>query len=152
MTTRRAVEQFLAQKRLALAGASRSGKKFGNTVHKELMRQGYDVVLVHPEASEIDGHKCWASVADLPPDMDGLVLVVPPDQSDDLVKQAAAAGIRNVWMQQRSETEAAVEFCAANGINEVHGECILMHAQPTGFHKFHRLLWGLLGKLPKDEA
>lgn len=152
MTTRRAVDEFLAQKRIALAGASRGGRKFGNTVHKEMMRKGYDVILVHPEASDIAGHKCFANVIDLPHDVGGLVLVVPPDKSEDLVKQAAAAGIRNVWMQQGSESQAAVEFCIVNGINEVHGECILMYAQPTGFHKFHKRIWGWLGKLPKEEA
>jgi len=152
MTTQRAVEQFLAQKHLALAGASRGGRKFGNTVHKELTRKGYDVLLVHPEAADIAGQRCYPHLMDLPKDVGGLVLVVPSDKSEDLVQQAAAAGIRNIWMQQGSESDKAVEFCKANGINEVHGECILMFAQPTGFHKFHKVIWGWLGKLPKEEA
>lgn len=152
MATRPAVEQFLAQKSIALAGASRGGKKFGNTIHKELARKGYDVTLVHPAAAEIGGQKCYAAVTDVPHNIGGLVLVVPPDQSEGLVKQAAAAGIRNVWMQQGSESPPAVHFCRENGINEVHGECILMFAQPTGFHKLHKWIWGLLGKLPQEEA
>jgi hypothetical protein len=31
----------------------------------------------------------------------------------------------------------------------VHGECILMFAQPSSFHRLHRWVWGLLGKLPR---
>lgn len=149
MTTRSSVDQFLAQKSLALAGASRSAKKFGNTILKELTKKGYHIDLVHPEAAEIDGHKCYASVEDLPGPVGGLVIVVPPEQTEKLVRQAVAAGIKNVWMQQGSESSEAAKFCQDNGINEVHGECILMFAQPTGFHKFHRWLWGLIGKLPK---
>lgn len=152
MTTRSAVEQFLAQRSLALAGASRSGKKFGNTVFKELTAKGYEVALVHPAAPDIGGHRCYPAVTELPHEVGGLVLVVPPDQTEGLVRQAASAGIRHVWMQQGSESPKAVEFCQANGINEVHGECILMFAQPSGIHKFHGWVWRLLGKLPKPEA
>jgi predicted CoA-binding protein len=66
------------------------------------------------------------------------------------VRDAAAAGIRRVWMQQGAESEAAIRFCAENGISAVHGECILMFAEPAAFyHRMHRWVWGLLGKLPR---
>lgn len=32
----------------------------------------------------------------------------------------------------------------------VHGECILMFADPKGIHRFHHWLRGLLGKLPEE--
>ena len=45
---------------------------------------------------------------------------------------------------------AAIKFCQENGISEVHGECILMFAKPLKFyHKPHRWVWGMIGKLPK---
>jgi predicted CoA-binding protein len=150
VTTRAAVEQFLAQGHLGLVGASRSGKRFGNYALRELTRKGYRVSVVHPEVSEIDGVRCYASVAELPDDVGGLVIVVPPEQTEMLVAEAAAAGVRNVWMQQGSESPRAVELCREHGINEVHGECILMYARPSGFHRVHRWLWGLVGKLPKE--
>jgi len=150
MTSRAAVEQFLVQKHLALVGASRKGKKFGNAVVKELSRKGYRFSLVHPEADEIDGLQCVPSIDALPADVGGLVLVVPADQTNNLVIEAADAGIRNIWMQQGSESIEAIEFCAEKEINTVHGECILMFADPKGIHKFHHWLWGLFGKLPKE--
>lgn len=149
MTTTTSVNQFLSQKRLALAGASRSGKKFGNMVLKDLTKKGYEVALVHPEAREIDGHKCYSSLGEIPGEIGGLLLVVPPEQTEQLVRQAASIGIKNVWMQQGSESPDSVQFCRENGVNEVHGECILMFAQPAGFHKLHRWIRGLTGKLPK---
>ncbi|MFH1844067.1 MAG: CoA-binding protein [bacterium] len=57
MTTREAIDLFLAQKRLALAGASRGGKKMGRLILKELTRKGYDIQPVHPAATEIAGRK-----------------------------------------------------------------------------------------------
>jgi predicted CoA-binding protein len=150
VTTRASVEQFLAQRHLGLVGASRTGKRFGNTVLRELTRKGYRVSVVHPEASEIDGVRCYSSVAELPDDVGGLVFVVPPEQTEKVVREAAAAGVRNLWMQQGSESPRAVELCREHGINEVHGECILMFAQPTGVHRFHRWLWGLVGKFSQE--
>jgi len=150
MTSRAAVDQFLSEKRLALAGASRNGKKFGNAVVKELTKKGYSFSLVHPEADEIEGVRCVSSIADLPDDIGGLVLVVPPEQTTRLVQEAAEAGIGNVWMQQGSESAEAIAFCAEHGISAVHGECILMFADPGGIHRFHHWLWGLFGKLPKE--
>jgi len=79
----------------------------------------------------------------------GVLIVVPPAQAEKVVRAAHAAGIPRVWMQQGSESETAVRFCKENGIAEVHGECILMFAGKSAFHKPHRWLWQLLGKAPK---
>jgi predicted CoA-binding protein len=151
MTTRSSVERFLALRHLALAGASRRGKGFGNSVLATLQGQGYEVSLVHPEVTEIGGVPCVASVQDLPDGVSGLVVIVPPDQTEGLVRDAVARGLEHVWLQQGCGTPAAVQLCREAGVNVVDGECILMFARPTGIHRFHRWLRGLLGKLPRDE-
>jgi predicted CoA-binding protein len=152
MTTQASVEGFLAEKTLAIAGVSRDGKGFGNSVLKDLTGKGYEVLPVHPEAEEVGGVQCSPSLAELPKEVGGLILVVPPDQTARLVREAKDVGIDRVWMQQGAESAEAVEFCQENGIDAVHGECIMMFAQPTGFHRFHRWLWGVFGKLPEVES
>ena len=151
MATRSSVEKFLAQSHLGLVGASRGGKKFGNAVLRELTRKGYRVSVVHPEAAEIDGVRCVPSVTELPEEVGGLVVVVPPEQTEKVVREAAAKGVRRIWMQQGAESAAAIELCRESGIDLVHGECILMYAEPAGIHRFHHWLWKLLGKLPLSE-
>ncbi|NQV40903.1 MAG: CoA-binding protein [Candidatus Marinimicrobia bacterium] len=146
------VESFLAEKKLALAGASRKGNKFGNAVFKELSSKGYELLLMHPEAESIDGVPCYGSLAELPTDVGGLINVVPAIQTEKLVREAHASGIRKVWMQQGSDSPAAIEYCKENDIEVIHGECILMFAQPQGLHKFHHWLLGLFGKLPKGHT
>lgn len=148
MTTRAAVEQFLAHQALALIGASRGGRKFGNTILKVLTDKGYRVNVVHPHATEIDGRRCYPSLAALPEPVGGLVLVVPPEQTSAVVRDAAERGFPDIWMQQGSESPEAVRFCQEKGLNAIHGECILMFANPTGFHRCHRWVRGVLGKLP----
>jgi predicted CoA-binding protein len=149
MTTKAAVEDFLAQQTLAVVGVSREGKKFGNTAYKELKAKGYQVFPVHPHVDAIDGARCYPGLSALPEPVGGVLIVVPPHETEKVVRDAAAAGIRRVWMQQGAGSQAAIQFCEEQGISAIHGECILMFADPASFHRLHRWIWGLLGKLPK---
>ncbi len=149
MTSRAAIDEFLAQKRLGLAGASRSGRGFGNAVLKELTAKGYEIHPVHPAAAQVNGIPCVASVAELPAGVEGLILVVPPAETERLVRQAAERGIRRVWMQQGAESPAAIALGEQSGLTVIHGQCILMFApQAAWFHRLHRWIWGRLGRLP----
>jgi len=152
MVSKTAIDDFLGRESLALAGVSRSGKKFGNAVLKDLSGKGYEVLPIHPEAAEIGGVRCYRSLADLPVEVGGMVLVVPPLQTERLVREAGEVGIGSVWMQPGAESEAAIRFCEEQGIDVIHGECIMMFAQPKGIHKAHRWLRGVLGKLPADDS
>jgi uncharacterized protein len=149
-TDRRTISDFLAQRTLALVGASRNGKKFGNAALRELRAKGYTVHPVHPSAETIDGVCCWPSLAALPEPVGGVLTVVPPAETEKVVAAAHAAGIGRVWMQQGSESDAAIRFCAEHGVAVVHHECVLMFAEPAHwFHRAHRWLWDRLGKLPQ---
>ena len=149
MTTRQQIREFLAQPRLALVGASRSGKGFGNYALKELTAKGYDVLPVHPEADAIHGFRCNRRLSELPSDVTSLIVVVPPTATERVVEEAASVGLKRVWLQQGAESQEAIDACRRHGIEVVHGECILMYAEPAGFvHRAHRWLWRVFGKLP----
>ena len=148
MTSQTAVDAFLAQPALALVGMSRSGEGFGNYARTALARQGYRVYPIHPSADTIEGHPCYHRFADLPEHVDAVLIVVPPEEAVIVVKEAAAAGIHHVWLQQGAESPQVLDACRETGVDAVAGECILMFAKPTGFHKAHRLLWKMIGRLP----
>jgi len=151
MTEQAAVEAFLSQRRLAVVGVSRSGKKFGNLVYRALKERGFEVVAVHPQAEVLEGDRCVPSVAALPHRVDGVVLVVPPAESLRVVGEAAAAGIRRVWLQPGSFSPEVLRLAQAQGMSVVAGECIMMHARPVrSIHWVHRLVRKLLGKLPSS--
>ena len=151
MTTRREIDEFLAQKTLAISGVSRSGRKFGNMILKDLPRLGYRLLPIHPEAAEVGGVRAYPSFAALPEPVGGVIVVVPPAQAERVVKEAAAQGIRRVWLQQGAESPEAVKFCEENGISVVHGECVLMYPKPSSswVHGAHRWVWELIGRAPK---
>ena len=150
MNTQAVVNDFLAQRSLAVVGVSRGGKKFGNRAYRELKAKGYCLFPIHPKAETLEGEPCYPSLDALPDHVGGVLTIVPPDQTEQVVRDAAAAGIRRVWMQQGAESGEAISFCEENGISVVSGECILMFAEPLKFyHRPHRWLWKLLGKLPE---
>ncbi len=150
MITKAAVDAFLSQKSLAVAGVSNKKNKFGSIVYRELKAKGYRAFPVNPRLDEFEGDKCYHHLKELPEGVGGVVIVVPPAEAVNVVRDAAAAGIRHVWLQQGAESEEAVAICKDNGINVIHGHCILMFASPTAFvHRAHRCIWRLLGKLPR---
>jgi predicted CoA-binding protein len=142
------IKEFLKGKRYGLAGYSRSGRKFGNMIYTELKERGFSVRVVHPELKEIDGEPCAASVGALAGQVDGLIINVSPRKSAQIVREAAQAGIRNIWLQQGADSPEAVKAGRELGVNLVAGKCILMYAEPVrSFHIFHRLFARLFGQL-----
>jgi predicted CoA-binding protein len=149
MTTQAAVDAFLSHKTIAIVGVSRHGGKFGNYAMRTLQAKGYTVVPVHPAASEIDGVTCVPRIAKLPGNVRAVLIVLPHAQTLAVVREAADAGIRDVWVQQGAESPAVVALCKELGLHAVTGECILMFANATGFHKLHRWIWRIAGRLPR---
>jgi predicted CoA-binding protein len=149
MNSKKIVEEFLAQKKIAVVGVSRKKTKFGNTIYKELKQKGYQVYPINPNMDAFEGNACYPDLLSLPEKVEAVVINVPPVQTEKVVKEAKEAGINKVWLQQGSQSEAAIKFCEENGIDCVSNECILMFAQPSAFiHRAHKWVWGVLGKLP----
>ncbi len=143
-----AIQEFVNGKRIAVAGASRSGTKFGNIAQKELQKRGYEVFLIHPEAKEIDGAPCYPNLAALSGRIDGVLVSVSATQGESVLREAAATGIHNVWLQQGAETSKLLALGRELGLNVVSGKCILMYAQPVrSFHWWHRQFNRVTGQL-----
>ncbi len=149
MTSKKIVEEFLTQKKIAVVGVSRKKTKFGNAIYKELKLKGYKVFPINPHINVYEKDTCYPDLLSLPEKVDGVVINVPPAQTEKVVREAKEAGINKVWLQQGSQSEAAIKYCEENGIDCVSNECILMFAQPSAFiHRAHKWVWSVLGKLP----
>ena len=94
---------------------------------ERLKARGEEVFAVNPNVDEVDGEPCYASLADLPEAVDQIVIVIPPDETAQVVEEAAEQGVHRVWMQPGAESSAAVDFCKEQGMNVVAGRCILRY-------------------------
>jgi predicted CoA-binding protein len=147
--TQAAIDDFLAQRTLAVVGVSRKRFKFGTMVFRHLKARGYRVHPVNPNATIIDYQPCYPTLRNLPGPVGGVVSVVSRDRTLQVVRDAASIGVRRLWIQRGTETPESIEACRAAGISVIAGECILMHADPGGIHRLHHLVNRLLGRLPK---
>ena len=119
------LDEFIRGQRWAVVGASKDRSKFGNITLRELQQRGKQVYPVNPKATEVEGAACYPSLSALPVPVDRVLVVVPPKQGEDVVKEADAAGIRYVWFQPGAESDAALAYCEAHGIEAIAGHCIL---------------------------
>lgn len=144
------IDAFLAERRVALLGASRSGKRFGATVLRSLIRAGHEVRPVHPEGETLEGLPCTSSLSALAGEVETAVLVVPPSQTLKALEDAASAGIRRLWLQPGADSPAVLARAEELGLEVIHGHCILMFlSEGAWIHRAHRRIEGWLGRLPE---
>jgi uncharacterized protein len=149
VNTRQDIQGFVSQKTIAMAGVSRDEKSFSASIRKELEGKGYRILAVNPFASRIDGSPCYPDLASLPEKAGGVLISTPPDQSESVVRQAAAQGITRVWLQQGAQSKEAVAACTELGLSAVTGKCIMMFAEPvTSLHSVHRWFAKVFGQVP----
>ncbi|MFA6127306.1 MAG: CoA-binding protein [Bacteroidales bacterium] len=149
MATKQQIEQFLSSGPIAMAGVSRNPKKFGRAAYEELTRKGLNILPINPNIESINGNVCYAEINDLPGEVNSLLIMTRKDQTAKVVSDALTKGIKNIWIQQSSDTPEALALLKDKDVNLVSKQCILMHYHPDSFHKFHRNLKRFFGGLPK---
>jgi uncharacterized protein len=153
-TLRDAAEDFLCQHRIAVAGVSRDSKQPANLIYRRLRDTQHDVFAVNPNAEEVEGDRCYQSVAAIPDGVDGVVIVTTPQAAETIISDCAAAGIRRVWLHRGlgpgSMSEQAVAACRAQGIDVIPGACPNMFgATADPGHKCMRVMLQMTGKIPR---
>lgn len=147
------IEDFLAQKRIAMVGISREPHSFSVALFEELIRRGYDVIPVNPSTPNVMGRRCFARVQDIQPPVEAALLMTSPAVTDTVVSDCAAAGIHRVWMYRAGGSGAvspkAVAFCQDHGIQVVPGQCPFMFLPAAGtIHRLHGFVRKITGRYP----
>ncbi len=123
------IKSFMAAGPYAVVGASSNRDKYGNKVLRAYQQHGLEVYPINPRATEIEGLKAYASLADVPVKLRAISIITPPAITEQVVEAAAAAGVRMVWMQPGAESEAAVKMAEDAGMEVIAGgPCFLVLA------------------------
>jgi predicted CoA-binding protein len=138
---------------MAVAGVSRQQGQAANAVFRKLRGAGYEVFPINPQASEVEGTKCYRDVRAVPGPLDGVVIATSPAVSIQVVRQCSELGIRRVWFHRSfgngSVSPEAVRECAALAIDCIVGGCPLMFCEPVDFgHKCMRWWLQRQGRVP----
>ena len=121
------VEVFLNASTFAVAGASQDRSKYGNKVFRAIVASGRTVYPLNPTAIEVEGDPAFASIAELPAVPESLSIVTRPHVTRQVIQQAIAAGVKNIWMQPGAEDSKGSQAARDAGLNVIDdGSCILV--------------------------
>jgi uncharacterized protein len=121
------IQDFLAQKRFAVVGASSDRAKYGNKCLRCYLQHGRDAVPVNPRDDVVEGLTAYRTLTEIPERPEAVSIITPPKATESVVEEAGRLGIRHVWMQPGAESEAAVARAKALGMNVIAGgPCLLV--------------------------
>ena len=143
MNNRAEIEDFLAQKRVAVVGVSRDPRDFSRRLLRDLIERGYDAVPVNPHAEEVEGRLCFARIQDITPPVQAALVMTAPEKTGEVVRDCSAAGVTRIWMHRgvgRGAVSAeAMDLCHDHGLHLVAGLCPYMFLLEAGW--FHHVHW-----------
>ena len=130
------VQDFLAQKTLAVAGVTRNESNApANMIFRKLRDAGYRVYPLNPHATEVEGAICFRDVTDLPEKVDGVVICTSPAVAEKIVETCVEQHIPRVWMHRAlgegSASTKAVRMCEEAHIAVIAGGCPMMFCPPV---------------------
>src|SRR5581483_1375877 len=152
---RDAASEFLACRRVAVTGVSRSaGDHGGNVVYKRLRERGYDVFAITPNAEQVEGDRCYHDLRSIPGGVDAVVIATRPERAEETVRECAELGIQHVWMHRGpgpgSVSATAADFGREHGMDVIDGGCPCMFGPTADVgHKAMRVILTLTGNVPR---
>ncbi|MCG2786727.1 MAG: CoA-binding protein [Anaerolineae bacterium] len=157
------VQNFLAQKSIAVVGVSTKRDTGCNLNYDKFKAAGYTVYAVSPNMTEFQGDPCYPDLKSIPQKPDAVFIFASPKVTDQVVLQAVEVGVKHIWMhcmmgtkaglaaEMTSVSQEAVQLCRENGIEVIPGSCPAQFLNPDFGHKLMRGLWRLVGNLKIEQ-
>jgi uncharacterized protein len=119
------IRKILELRNIAVVGMSNTEGKPANFVPKYLIENGYNIIPVNPTTSEVLGRKSYASISDVPEQVD-IVDVFRRSEDVPIVVEDAInkKGVKVIWMQSGIYNEEAERRAKENGIDVVFNRCM----------------------------
>jgi predicted CoA-binding protein len=154
-TMKQAAADFLAGRRVAVTGVSRTPQSHGsNVVYQRLRQRGYQVFAVNPNADQVEGDACYPDLRSIPGGVDWVLIGTRPETAEATIRECADLGIKRVWMHRGpgtgSVSRSAAEHGRERGITVIEGGCPCMFG-PTADpgHKAMRFVFAMTGNVPR---
>jgi predicted CoA-binding protein len=151
------VEDFLAQKKIAVVGVSDQRETGCNLAYRKFKENGYAVSAVNPRLTSFEGDTCYPDLGSIPEKPEAVFILTNPEVTEQVVQQCVDLGIPRVWMHclmgtkpglaasMTSVSQDAVRMCRENGIEVIPGGCPNQHLDPDFGHRLMRVMFRTLG-------
>ena len=153
------VEDFLAQKKIAVVGVSDQRETGCNLAYRKFKEAGYEVSAVNPRIESFEDDPCYPDLGSVPEKPEAVFILTNPKITDQVVEQCVDLGVQHVWMHclmgtkpglaasMTSVSEEAVRMCKENGIAVIPGTCPNQSLQPDFGHRIMRGMFRTFGFL-----
>ena len=125
---RDAVKAMLGMHRIAVVGMSPDPYKAGNYVPKALREGGREIVPVNPNYDEVDGLKCYGSLAEVPGEIEGVLVFRRPEHCGAVAREAAGVKAKGLWLQSGIVSAEARKVAREAGMWYVESRCMMVEA------------------------
>src|SRR4030042_2020319 len=151
------VQDFLAQKKIAVVGVSDKRETGCNAAYNRFKAARYTVIAVNPRLTSFNGDPCYPDLKSIPDKPDAVFILANPKVTEQIVQQCVDLGIKHVWMHclmgtkpglaasMTSVSQDAVRICQENGIAVIPGACPNHFLNPDFGHALMRVMFGTLG-------
>jgi uncharacterized protein len=112
-------------KTIAVIGLSSNPMRPSFGVSRFLQRQGYRIIPVNPNETEVLGERAYASVKDVPGQIDIINIFRRPARVPEVIDDAILKGARCIWMQEGVVNHGAAKKAEDAGMPVVMDRCIL---------------------------
>jgi hypothetical protein len=152
MTYQEKVDDFLAQKVIAIAGVSRNPQgHIGNFIFKKFKDSTYRVYPVNPAAEEIEGEKCFKDIKSIPEKVEAVFVATNAKDSANVVRQCLEADIKKIWFHKAfgagNYTDETIKLCKEYNIDAIFSGCPAMHLNADFGHKCFKFIMKVTGGL-----
>ncbi len=110
---------------IAVVGLSNKRARPSYSVSEYMQKQGYRIIPVNPNESEVLGEKSYARLEDIPEHVDIVDIFRRSELVAPVVESAIRIGASAVWMQEGVVDQAAGRKAKAAGLDVVIDRCIL---------------------------
>jgi predicted CoA-binding protein len=151
------VQDFLAQKNIAVVGVSDKRETGCNLGYRKFKEAGYTVSAVNPRLTEFEGDPCYPDLKSIPAKPDAVFILTNPKITEQIVEQCVDLGVKHVWMHclmgtkpglaagMTSVSQDAVRMCHENGITVIPGACPNQYLDPDFGHTMMRVMFRMIG-------
>ena len=114
---------------IAVVGLSSKRARPSYGVAEYMQQQGYRIIPVNPNESQVLGEKCYPRLEDVPEHVDIVDIFRRSEMVAPVVASAIRIGASAVWMQEGVIDQVAARKAKAAGLSVVIDRCILKEHQ-----------------------
>jgi len=151
------VQDFLAQKKIAVVGVSDKRETGCNLAYKKFKENGYQVFAVNPHIGTYEDATCYPDLKSIPEKPEAVFILTSPKVTEQIVQQCIDLGVKHIWMHcmmgtrpglaagMTSVSQDAVRLCHENGIAVIPGACPNQYLKPDLGHALMRMMFRTFG-------